>query len=615
MAIEKSGLGKGGWRVIKWETSTNMGVIDSQPTTLNIQEALDFAGRYMLDDPTNKQDFELYAIQIQDYFVRLPRLSQRWAHRNCNPVWEDSVPYIPPYRTVISCDNPKHRVETPVIFILGGARYEDLEVIWDSDANYFSFDAEDKRECCECQTQEGLTTIQTGTYCYDCLPINLGAESERGPICPICYNYIPTNENPGAYPGALARYDNETEICSDCGTAEALAGMMAGPEAIAEWESSDRTWRDYQMLIMTTKSNIPEIMFGRGPEMEQLRELQKKMDEKNSEQLNARYLNARTQLLSARLFGRPVVDEEYPMAINMSYLNYNAPFVFEGLGSLFGAESKDDKVFGVQRHDAHRAGLHYDLRLERDGVLKSWSIPKGMPTDNRHLAIATDDHAMSWLDFDGDIPDGTYGAGKVSLDNKSTFQTVSYSPKKWVFYVNSGKYEGKYTLVHWQDNKWLISRNRDQSMSAETREFNAWYDLATDKQRDYIKRLGGDPHPDLNRRQASKLINQLARMKRALDQIDVVVDEEPYDAEDTFVSRDYPPCYLCGQPAKLDVMTAVGRRQFCNNRCRGEYEGVDYGEYPSEELEHSLEIVEYYPGFSDYDYVEDSTIDIRCRNC
>lgn len=84
---------------------------------------------------------------------------------------------------------------------------------------------------------------------------------------------------------------------------------------------------------------------------------------------------------------------------------------------------------------------------------------------------------------------------------------------------------------------------------------------------------------------------------------------------DSFVSRDYPPCYLCGQPAKLDVMTAIGRRQFCSNRCRGEYEGIDYGEYPSEELEHSLEIVNYYPGYKEWDYVEDSTIDIRCRNC
>ena len=127
-----------------------------------------------------------------------------------------------------------------------------------------------------------------------------------------------------------------------------------------------------------------------------------------------------------------------------------------------------DKVFGVQRHDADRAGLHYDLRLERDGVLKSWSMPKGMPTTKRRLALATPDHKMSWLEFEGDIPEGSYGAGKVSLDNTSTFQTVSHNPKKWVFYVNSGKYKGKYTLIHWKDDKWLISCNNDQSMSAET---------------------------------------------------------------------------------------------------------------------------------------------------
>ena len=128
------------------------------------------------------------------------------------------------------------------------------------------------------------------------------------------------------------------------------------------------------------------------------------------------------------------------------------------LASLFGAE-----VFGVQRHDADRAGLHYDLRLERKGVLKSWSIPKGMPTNKQHLAIATADHKMSWLDFEGDIPKGSYGAGNVKLDNKDTFDTISYSPKKWVFYVNGGKYKGKYTLIHWKENKWLIRRNKDQN--------------------------------------------------------------------------------------------------------------------------------------------------------
>ena len=126
-----------------------------------------------------------------------------------------------------------------------------------------------------------------------------------------------------------------------------------------------------------------------------------------------------------------------------------------------------DKVFGVQRHDADRAGLHYDLRLERDGVLKSWSMPKGMPTTKRRLALATPDHKMSWLEFEGDIPKGNYGAGNVKLDSKSTFKTISYKPKKWVFYVNSGKYKGKYTLVYWKDYLWLITRNKDQSMAAE----------------------------------------------------------------------------------------------------------------------------------------------------
>jgi bifunctional non-homologous end joining protein LigD len=86
-----------------------------------------------------------------------------------------------------------------------------------------------------------------------------------------------------------------------------------------------------------------------------------------------------------------------------------------------------------------------------------------MPTTKQHLAIATSDHQMSWLDFEGDIPKGSYGAGNVKLDNKDTFDTISYSPKKWVFYVNGGKYKGKYTLIHWQENKWLIRRNKDQN--------------------------------------------------------------------------------------------------------------------------------------------------------
>ena len=184
-------------------------------------------------------------------------------------------------------------------------------------------------------------------------------------------------------------------------------------------------------------------------------------------------------------------------------------------GNIYHAESTDNKIFGVQRHDAHRAGLHYDLRLERDGVLKSWSIPKGMPTSGRHLAIATPDHKMSWLEFEGDIPEGSYGAGNVKLDNKSTFKTISYSKNKWVFFVNAGKYKGKYTLVHWKDNKWLITRNQDQSLASEE-VFNAGKDPISWKQKRLIADLGGDPDDDLNRRQASRLISQLLKQDRAI---------------------------------------------------------------------------------------------------
>lgn len=83
-------------------------------------------------------------------------------------------------------------------------------------------------------------------------------------------------------------------------------------------------------------------------------------------------------------------------------------------------------------------------------------------------------------------------------------------------------------------------------------------------------------------------------------------------------AEDYPECYLCPKPAKIEVMTAVGMRSFCGNQCRGHYEGIDYGPddyYISPPLEHDLEIVHYDPGNNDYDYGRDAQIGIKCRNC
>ncbi len=87
---------------------------------------------------------------------------------------------------------------------------------------------------------------------------------------------------------------------------------------------------------------------------------------------------------------------------------------------------------------------------------------------------------------------------------------------------------------------------------------------------------------------------------------------------DSYISQDYPQCYLCGLPAKQEVLTAVGMRNFCSNKCRGEYEGIDYGPddyYVSPPLEHQLEVVSYDLGDADYDYRRDAKATISCRNC
>ncbi|RAV00045.1 ATP-dependent DNA ligase [Mycobacterium colombiense] len=124
--------------------------------------------------------------------------------------------------------------------------------------------------------------------------------------------------------------------------------------------------------------------------------------------------------------------------------------------------------FVIQEHHARR--LHYDFRLERDGVLVSWAVPKNLPetTSVNHLAVHTEDHPLEYGGFEGIIPKGEYGAGKVIIWDSGTYEAEKFndSAEKGEVIVNlrGSKISGRYALIQTNGDQWLAHRMKDQKV-------------------------------------------------------------------------------------------------------------------------------------------------------
>ena len=115
--------------------------------------------------------------------------------------------------------------------------------------------------------------------------------------------------------------------------------------------------------------------------------------------------------------------------------------------------------FVIHKHEALIAGWHHDLRLERNGVLKSWAVPKGVPEEPgvRRVAMLVEDHALSYRKFEGKIPKGQYGAGQVRIWDRGTYQTRVWDDTKIEVMFHGKRLRGEYMLFWMEKMKsWLL---------------------------------------------------------------------------------------------------------------------------------------------------------------
>ena len=165
----------------------------------------------------------------------------------------------------------------------------------------------------------------------------------------------------------------------------------------------------------------------------------------------------------------------------MALKDYNEKRKFDETSEPKGKtkKSKDKLIFVIQRHAASR--LHYDFRLEMEGVLKSWAVPKGPSLDpkDKRLAMEVEDHPYDYKDFEGNIPEGNYGAGQVEVWDSGTYEPLDNDSKlsdekellkelhsgSLKFILHGKKLKGEFALVKMknaENNAWLLIKHKDE---------------------------------------------------------------------------------------------------------------------------------------------------------
>ena len=128
------------------------------------------------------------------------------------------------------------------------------------------------------------------------------------------------------------------------------------------------------------------------------------------------------------------------------------------MGRRRSPRAKGDR-FVIQEH--HARSLHWDLRLERDGVLVSWALPKGLPEtpEQNRLAVHTEDHPLEYATFEGEIPQGEYGGGRMTIWDSGRYEAEKWSESEVKFVLHGSKVDADFVLFQTKDRNWMIHRH------------------------------------------------------------------------------------------------------------------------------------------------------------